>query len=285
MMIPASSFSQQIRYRTLYDAPDDMRKFKLNLQLFAMDVMAFGGGLEAKYEPSKNFQFDAQWRLTYPIMQPSVEDMASEKPGKLQNFAEGSVSFFFFNKVKDARPTRINLRTSGNVTTFIKVPCKKRRAFGLHGGAFYYDYLWHLKEGNSFLSSNGSEIKPPNSQYYGFRSSTVAGFAGIVTKKTKNVRIKADGYGERSYSQDNMFFLDVIVGTTLMGDIVTPNQVIDTKGTPMQPFGARMGFQWGEKHSVTRCELGLRPGPNFGVPYFLMSFAFTIVGNEKAKTN
>ena len=269
----------------MHDAPDDMRKFKLNLQYFAMDVMAFGGGLEAKFEPSKNFQFDMQWRLTYPILQPELESFASEKPGKFHNYAEGGVSFYFFNKIKDARPTRVNLRTSGNVTAFIKVPCKKRRAFGLHGGAFYYDYLWHLKDGNVFLSADGSAIKPPGTNYYGFRSNTVAGFAGIVTKKTKNIRIKANGYGERAWWQENMFFLDVIIGTTVMGDIITANQSIDTKGTPMQPIGGRMGFQWGEKHSTARCEIGLRPGPVIGVPYFLMSFSVSLVGNEKAKTN
>ncbi len=282
--------AQSVSYKTVMDDPNEVRDFKMYLQFLTMEGIALGGGVGAAYSPVDRLHFESIFRMTYwDPLGPSKDAIVNDASKSFKPYFEGGLNFYYKKKVKEEKgKAKITLSGGYNYEKFMVVRCNKRRMLGLRGGVMYYNNVININDKNEMLmSKDGTLVTPPLGSFFAVQSNTFGTYFGLSTRKTKHVLVDVDMFGRRRWFSDTYLFLDAIVGATSLSDVVYNGQIYDTGGTERGNLGFRFGAQIDQKNIVTRMEFGVKPNvaliPKFGMPYFLFSFAATIVGSEKGR--
>jgi hypothetical protein len=277
--------AQKISYTTYFNDPTKLSKQKIYLDILSLENIALGAGIHGYYQPIKNITFNGLFRYTYYDFLTKLAEKDSKNPINSPFTGEAGVQLNFANYVKK-KERKVGILVEGGMTskTYIKVPAKKARSFGLRGGVTMYRTPVKSSTDHPFIS-NGVKMDSSKSFYSNATSTCI--YFGYTGRKVRKIGVDADGYGKRRTYLSRVFFADVITGATLLSDVEYNNQTFKIKDTKKNPLGYRLGWEWDENGTVTRVEMGSRPGlkttgvlsyfPN----YMMVSFGFAIYGGEK----
>ena len=232
------------------------------------------------------------FRYTYLDIFTKLADKDSKNPIKNPFTGEAGAQFQFASYIKK-KEKKVGVLLEGGISskTYIKVPAKKGRSFGVRGGLMMYRVPIKNSATSPFVSE-GRDMDSTKDLFSNGTSTCV--YFGYTGRKIRKIGIDADGYGKRKSYMSRVFFADVITGGTVLADVNYNDKSWNIKDSKKDALGYRLGWEWDENGTVTRFEFGKRPGfhqsflTNSFIPnYLMLSFGFSIYGGEKfvAKDN
>lgn len=282
---------QSISYTTTKDDPD-MRNLSV-----ALNVIDF-----AAYSPNMSIAYNvyAHARLG-KLLIADFDFRRSFKDGGAGIFSPSDIGKGFqtriggrFNLVNTTKSGKakvvLSSYTSGNYrhTTYINVPATYRKIFSVRGGLQNYHDISDLSSMPSdddnkmvYKDANGvikDAIDNTNFETLTYTIDAIGFYGGLSFQSIVNVIINAEGYGKRSRSIANDFYIDGLF-TPLVTYTLKPNAKqtafnnvdIDISENSRKYFGWRFGWQafMGRKVGfTTKMEFGQQPG-NYKNPWFV----------------
>lgn len=252
--------------------PYDIRPLKIQLLPLTMDGFNFGAGLQVDYH-FKHALLESQWRkAVYWTIGglPDPNDTKNATTNSLHSFSNFEISgeYYFADYLVNKRYKNI-LSSDAVSYTYDIGRAKARRVYAVKGGGF-------LASGFVATDSAGHY----NTNY------NTSGFAlGLARKRIDKVKDSRHHDGVRE------IYLQVLTGTTSLETMkIKPGQAVSPAAV-YNKVGWRLGGQRYGEHFYVGYELGLRPAlvnpdkfkASIPFNYFLISFGFTIYGNEKWK--
>jgi hypothetical protein len=154
--------SNTVDYTPNYDLPHEFAKLSVHMQplniLAGTGNIAIGAGLQAVYRPTENILIDAFGTMAYadrfsedktPYGDGLVGfkgQVAFSTTGTRSASELGATGVYYFRMFEDDKFAYLHLKSSGNVNTIAKVPCKAVIGLGVRLG------LWRT---NSFYQNDG----------------------------------------------------------------------------------------------------------------------------------
>ncbi len=283
LSISATAQKFKVNYTYYFNEPTKVSKQKIYLDILAMEGITIGAGVHGFYSPIKLITLNGLFRYQYLDFITKSADKASTNSVKSSFHGEASAQIQFAGYTRK-KEKRTGVILSGNMTskTTLSVKAKVYRGYSARGGLMVY--RTPIIGRDSQFISNGQYVWDKDKPLYSNQTGT-AFFVGYSGKKVRKVGVDADGYGKRKSYLSRIFFADLIMGGTVLSDVVYNGTKYDIKDTKRDNTGYRLGWEWDENGTITRFEVGKRPGYNaqsiIPLNYFLLSFAFTIYGGEK----
>jgi hypothetical protein len=279
-----SNAQEKVSYTYYFNDPTNLSKKRVYLDILSFEGAKIGAGLHGYYTPIKKLTVSGLFRYNYLdyFTKTDAKDKVSTNDLKGSYTGEAGVTFQFAGYIaKKQRKMPILIAGNSTSKTSIRVPVKKSRTFGVRGGVMMYRGT--IKNSNAFpFVSNGIEIDSTKKIFTNATSTCF--YFGYTGRKVRKAGIDAEGYGKRRAYLSRVFFADVITGATFLSDVQYAGQTWKLKDSKTDALGFRLGWEWDENGTTTRVEMGKRPGFKgsiFPVNYFMLSFGFSIYGNEK----
>jgi len=270
--------AQNVKYRIISDDPYDIKPVSLSLEPLYMDLnlpnLAMGWSVRAEVLFLKRMELRASYRRSYfDLAKLDADGLPAKKGIKNQWLGEASFAFFLTDRTKKKSMQVVLSQTSSGKYTYtrsISVPGTKRNMFGIRGGAYHMfnpmnlgsDQHGFYKLENEADASDVLEKENISSMY-----NTSSLFGGIQFKTIKNLFVTADGYGTRSHSSFNDFYIDVLFAPILgFQDVQHADGRIfkvNMESSHVKRIGWRCGWVMRRPESVWlsyKVELGARPG-------------------------
>lgn len=281
---------QMVSY-TVDNYTEKLSPIKPSFTLLALDGLIPQYGFTLEGAIGKRLGYNFAYRRDY-VKNFFVSDDDLGNPGnkKYSNYVEGSVDFFFTNKIKEgSSPMRIVTNSSSwggyTYSNYFTAYVDKRSQFGLHGGFYYYNTtLFSTADTSLFTFSTSSNITPPTDVKFALNSRNSAFFAGIVFKKVRKATVHSEGWKYFRH-MGRRIYIDALLGGSTIKDIYYANRTYQVERASKSPIGWRMGFEWDQMGTVTTLEFGYRPGlgksfiPAYN--YFNLSFSFNLFNGDK----
>lgn len=276
------AFSQKTHYTYYFNDPTKLTNKKVYLDVLTLGAGGVGAGVHGYYQPIKNITINALFRYSYYDFIKSAEKVSTNSV-KSSFHTEANAQLQFASKIaKKERKTAVILAGSATSKTTIKVPAKKYKTYNLRGGVMMYRNAIAGTKDHPFRS-NGADFYVADKNLVTNETGTCF-FAGYAGRRVKKVGIDADGYGKRRAFLSRVFFMDAIIGGTVLSDVQYNNLTVDVKDTKRSNVGYRIGWEWEENGTLVRFEMGNRPGFNgTAIPlnYVMLNFGFRVYGKEK----
>ncbi|MES2589607.1 MAG: hypothetical protein V4622_11560 [Bacteroidota bacterium] len=311
-LISVSTYTkaQMVNYKVIYDDPMDM-----NNLFVSVDPCYFEGGdigskafvgytFQADYDMFNRLSFTANYMGSYMDLLADGTDVVTGTDNLLKKHSsqEAGLAFYFMDKQKPA-DIGMHLKTRGDVTTSITVPGTRRVQTGIRGGIFHYNYALETDDKDFFLGKNATtgEIDTlGNVEFEDYRTNmNVFGvYVGISRKKSHNVKVNVEGYGDRKNRKIGEFYLDFVPALTVsLKDIVYqeedyqngtfvlvgPKTAYDLSPTKKNLLGWRMGYQLiypGRLGAHMKCEMGQKAGWGAQTGIYISASAGITIGNK-----
>lgn len=282
LLIAFFTQAQKINYTYYFNDPTKLSNKKVYLDILSLDGIKLGAGVHGYYQPIKLITINGLFRYIYLDLITKQAEKASTNAIKASFTGEVGVQFQFAGYVKK-KERKVGVLLEGGMTskTYVKVPAKKGKSFALRGGLMMYRQP--VKNTNAFpFVSDGKELDSTKA-FFSNATSTCMYF-GLTGRKVRKVGIDATGYGKRRNYLSRVFFADVIMGGTVLSNVEFAGVTYKIKDSEKDPLGFRIGWEWDQLGTVTRFEIGKRPGfvgNIFPINYVMLSFGFSIYGKEK----
>ncbi len=274
--LSASMGGETVRYAVLEDAPEKIKNTFIAIDYFGFDIgsssVSIGGGIDIKHNAEK-FMLSGNFFREYADLIDSYDEERHEALGRAPLMNGGFVGTFFVNNTLKEAQTPVAITSTSTYTvgadgrggyrTRIKrivIPAQLNRKIGIRAG-----YQYHQNDdamGNFFSKWDYNTYKVPST-----RSHSIV--LGVSLLKARNIRIKAQNYGERANSGLSNLYADILIAPSLNSSVF---QVVDY-GNAYMPVddanfaknrvGARIGYEamgtWKKYYIRTAYEVGVRP--------------------------
>lgn len=252
--------------------PYNIRPLKIQLLALTMDGFNFGAGLQVDYH-FKHAVLESQWRkaMYWTIGGlPDRNDAKEATTNSLHSFSNFEISAeYYFSDYLINKQYKNILSSNSSSYTYNTRRAQARRIYAVKGGGFI---------ASGFVATDSAN-------HYNTNYSTTGFAIGLARKRIDKFRSTRHHDGVRE------FYIQVLTGTTSLETMkLKPGQAA-SQAPAYKNVGWRLGGQrYGERLYVG-WELGQRPAMvnpdkfKASIPfnYFLISFGFTIYGNEKWK--
>ena len=294
--------AQEVSYKIMVDDPDTKN---LTIGLNIIDFNAYGANTSIAYNAYANAQLgkllqaDFDFKRAYNDITAGL--FSPPDIGKSHEIRLGG-RFNLVNILHEGKKKVVlSSHTSGNMryTTSIQVPATSRRILSARGGLQNYrnicdlssapsgdDPMMYYKDaaGNKTLVRDGVGYE---TMHYTVNTSGL--YAGLSYQTMANVIISADGYGKKSSSYRNDFYVDILI-TPLVNYTIKPNSGqtayngvdLNNDYNSKKYFGWRAGWQYflGRKIGMTvKTEFGQQPGNYSGSWYLSLGMGLGIGAN------
>lgn len=278
------SIAQKVSYTYYFNDPTKLTKEKVYLDVLTLGSGGLGAGVHGYFQPVKNLSVNGLFRYCYLDFVKGAEK-ASTNEIKSTFHGEANAQFQFASKVaKKERKTGIIVAGNATSKTTVKVPAKKFKSYSVRGGLMMYRNTIVGTKDNPFKSNGLDFYDVVGDKNLVANETGTCVFVGYTGRRVKKVGIDADGYGKRRAFLSRFFFMDAIIGGTVLSDVQYNNLTFDIKDTKRSNVGYRVGWEWEENGTLTRFEMGNRPGFNStAMPfnYVMLTFGFRVYGKEK----
>ncbi|MFM9945099.1 MAG: hypothetical protein ACKVQB_07665 [Bacteroidia bacterium] len=271
--------AQKFSYNYYFNDPKKINNTKFYLDLLTFEGGSAGAGLHCYFRPVKGIFINGLFRYQYLDILGTAEKASTNKiETGYHGEASAQLQFAGYVKKKEKRtPVRVS------TTSSMRVKAKVHRSFYLRGGAMMYRSTIVAWEEVPF-TSNGKDLFDPDKGIFANQTGSCF-FAGYAGKKVRKVGIDVSTYGKRRTFLARTFFMDAIVGETLLSNVTYNNATYDIKDTKRDKIGYRLGWEWEENGTSIRFEVGKKPGFNqvamYPINYYMLSFGCRIIGREK----
>ncbi len=281
LMVLTAAKSQT--YSTNYNAPYDITKLKVLLLIKGESIIVPATGLMTRIELGKIATIDAHATRTlfYPFHKDPATMLTTNKMGATLRMG-GDFTFHFIDKLAD-RKTTVLLGKEYNKKYYLKVPAKVRKIYGLRGGAYFNNEPFWVQH-DAALQHVAFEAKNDTTVFRDNALTMVTStgvYVGLSTRRIDKLGINAEGWGNRRRNRQRELYADIMLGGTVLHDLVlTTGKTVEITA-PKNFIGWRVGASWMDNGTYVKVEFGQRPylsGANFMAN---LVFGFVLFGNEK----
>jgi hypothetical protein len=280
--------AQMISYNS-NNRTEKLSPFKLSATVGGDNILPqYGGMLEGVI--ANRIYYDVIFRRdmirNYLI---DKDELRTTNPEVKTNYFEGGIEIFLKRKV-NYDGTRLKIVTSQEQyddvisTNYFMAPADQRNIFSLRGGAYYYNRNFYSRDKNGrYLVSGNDTLNPSGSDVYHTNTLNAGLYAGLSWRTIVKTKITALRFYWLRYSSVK-YFADFMYGKTSTDVILLNNISYDPENTPKSPWGWRFGIVSENQGTSTMLEFGMRPTVHNKYKYFnyfLLSFSFNIIGNDK----
>ncbi|NUM31841.1 MAG: hypothetical protein HUU47_05900 [Bacteroidetes bacterium] len=273
------SQAQKVSYSYYFNDPQKINPTKIYLDILTLDGGGLGAGLHGYFKPVKNIFVNGMFRYNYLSIANSGEKLSTNEL-KSGFHGEASAQYQFAGNIKK-KEKRTGIKVGAK--TSLRIKAKVHKSYHVKVGAMLYRHAIQATEDIPFVS-NGVNIYNNDKGIFSNQTGTCF-FVGYTGKKVRKVGVDIDMYGKRRTFLARTFFIDAIIGGTVLSDVTVNNINYNINDTKRDAVGYRMGWELEENGTDVRFEMGKKPGVLLikDVPfnYVLINFGFRIYGKEK----